>query len=535
MQRFKNIFNKKKALNNSDTSLASQDHEVSEQQSSSTPISSDSSSLNLSNNNVYDQYLNLNNNLPKELIPIVTLLNCQSSRVYLHDECYYNIEDKLEFTRIEFLIKGTKLILFNKNNSTKPIIINILDSRTNLNPNDNILIIEDKLTYNLKFNSLNVLQKTLSAIKLSIYEFNHLNEAYTASLLSCKGTTLSDLHVVLADNRFVYEEQCSVKINGDWRNCLVVINPYEKKLGKDIKSGSILIYLGNTKAKKNLICSINKIDQCFAIFTHVDLIDESSIIKLNGEIKIYDVDESSSKIRSRSSSIGLRKKPSTTSLNSNKSNTVSTILNNSSIYLIPKQHHGVKNFETLIRFLIPIYDSFQLYGRPKRLNSNKTEIESLLFGLPSLPNSQILTLNIVVELIEKHWPFILEFEDVLNKTSSSFNFNQLIDSTIEQLYKSNSNYEGFGNLKSDIIQQSQYKDPIVLYNTPNQTPNDTPNKFNTQSFQSPFNDSINNSFDSPRFNNNHINNSPFSDQNILEDEDLSFRNSRLIQLAEETI
>ena len=34
---------------------------------------------------------------------------------------------------------------------------------------------------------------------------------------------------------------------------------------------------------------------------------------------------------------------------------------------MPEQHSSVPGFDTLIRFLVPLLDSFGLYGRPKDL------------------------------------------------------------------------------------------------------------------------------------------------------------------------
>lgn len=36
-----------------------------------------------------------------------------------------------------------------------------------------------------------------------------------------------------------------------------------------------------------------------------------------------------------------------------------------SIFLMPEQHSAVPGFDTLIRFLVPLFDTFGLYGRPK--------------------------------------------------------------------------------------------------------------------------------------------------------------------------
>lgn len=46
---------------------------------------------------------------------------------------------------------------------------------------------------------------------------------------------------------------------------------------------------------------------------------------------------------------------------------------------------------SLVRFIIPFYDSLNLYGRPKRFNVDHMDPESLLFALPKLPAIDYLT------------------------------------------------------------------------------------------------------------------------------------------------
>ena len=58
---------------------------------------------------------------------------------------------------------------------------------------------------------------------------------------------------------------------------------------------------------------------------------------------------------------------------------------------MPSLHPGVTAVETMIRNFIPIVDAFKLYGRPKRLISDKSDTASMLFGLPSLPHYQYLS------------------------------------------------------------------------------------------------------------------------------------------------
>ena len=46
---------------------------------------------------------------------------------------------------------------------------------------------------------------------------------------------------------------------------------------------------------------------------------------------------------------------------------------------MPSLHPGVTAVETMIRNFIPIVDAFKLYGRPKRLISDKSDTASMLF------------------------------------------------------------------------------------------------------------------------------------------------------------
>lgn len=51
----------------------------------------------------------------------------------------------------------------------------------------------------------------------------------------------------------------------------------------------------------------------------------------------------------------------------------------------PIPHAGVHHLESIIRFLIPVYDCLQLYGRPTAFRSAREDVNSLSFGLPKLP------------------------------------------------------------------------------------------------------------------------------------------------------
>lgn len=465
--------------------------------STSTSLTSSNSVITNSNSNIYTQYHSLNNNanVPKELVPIVTLINCQNARVYHKGQLYLNIEKNdgaleqdLSYQLVDGLVKGNQVILYKEGleSTFKPISVNLLEASVKVIASENSIILSssNKLAYHLKFPELRFLQQWLSCIKLSNFEFTKLNESYTASLLSSKATLLSDLHVLMAETRFQNEEWCNIKFskNSNWIKCFCVISPCDKKRKGQYKTGSIQFYTSSKASKKHLICSINTVDSCFAVYpNHVDLIDDSTLLKLNGDVTVYnlgmqidDLETPSSPV-SRANSIKSQSPGPNSRSRSNsnargnhlRSTSISSIgssksikgwnINNTSLYILPRPHNAVKNFETLIRYLIPLYDSFLLYGRPKRLVAEKFDSSSLLFGLPSLPHTEYLTSELAYNLVNLDWSNILSLGE-------NYNFNILFANKLKEFYNKNSNFKGFGDLKNSLINEVNFEDPMVKFN-----------------------------------------------------------------------
>lgn len=465
--------------------------------STSTSLTSSNSVITNSNSNIYTQYHSLNNNanVPKELVPIVTLINCQNARVYHKGQLYLNIEkndDALEqdlsYQLVDGLVKGNQVILYKEGleSTFKPISINLLEASVKIIASENSLILSssNKLAYHLKFPELRFLQQWLSSIKLSNFEFTKLNESYTASLLSSKATLLSDLHVLMAETRFQNEEWCNIKFskNSNWIKCFCVITPCDKKRKNQYKTGTIQFYTSSRAAKKHLICSINTVESCFAVYpNHVDLIDDSTLLKLNGDVTVFnlgmqfdDMETPSSPI-SRTNSIKSQSPGPNSRSRSNsnargnhlRSTSISSIgssksmkgwnINNTSLYILPRPHNAVKNFETLIRYLIPLYDSFLLYGRPKRLVAEKFDSSSLLFGLPSLPHTEYLTSELAFNLVNLDWSNIMNLGE-------DYKFHDLFANKLKEFYTKNPNFKGFGDLKNSLINEVNFEDPMVKFN-----------------------------------------------------------------------
>ena len=225
---------------------------------------------------------------------------------------------------------------------------------------DNVIVLSTTLKnrFLLQYSSNDDFHTWCSAFRLSAFEYKALQEAYTASLLSARGSLLSDIRVILSEKKFNYEDWTSVRFGAGmpWKKCFAVIEP-SKKTRKGYKNGFIYFYESEKKTKKILMAKITNISSVYALYPRTyTIIDKSTMIKLEGSIQ-FDPKECSK---------------------------------NCSIFLMPEQHTSVPGYDTLIRFLIPLMDSFHLYGRPKRLNADKLDPNSLLFGLPVLPKVHYL-------------------------------------------------------------------------------------------------------------------------------------------------
>ncbi|GME74647.1 unnamed protein product [[Candida] boidinii] len=87
-------------------------------------------------------------------------------------------------------------------------------------------------------------------------------------------------------------------------------------------------------------------------------------------------------------------------------------------YIIPETHQGVEPAETMIRLLIPIMNSFKLYGRPTKFLSTRDDRNSLLFGLPQLPHTQYLNVDDSYNLVSLNIP------NSLNEKWSTYDWTQ---------------------------------------------------------------------------------------------------------------
>lgn len=247
----------------------------------------------------------INENLPPELSPIVNLINCQKLRTYAvgviniagsleHEKIWIEVEAKLTGNELALWRPSTvdnEYQIENNHDEFKPKYINLIDTKIkmlNIHQNE-ITLVHDYKTSNsisIKFSNRDDLIKWYSAIQLSKFEYVSLNEAYTAVLLSLKGSKLNDIHILLAPKkRFVQQEWINLRlpqITNKWLKLFMVITPSDSK-----SYGKIEFYKTDKINNKNLIAFVSNLDNIFNVFPEqVNMIDFNSIMKLQGEIYI---------------------------------------------------------------------------------------------------------------------------------------------------------------------------------------------------------------------------------------------------------
>lgn len=339
--------------------------------------------------------------IPPELAPIVTLLGAQAHRRY--NEGIFMLLQSInsdgepapnrQWREVYGVLLGTQLAVWSvdelerhqnntealMNASSKPDYINFTDSSfravdklENSQGLRNIIIVSTTLKnqYLLQFQEQEDFHRWNAAFRLSTFEYTSLQEAYTGALLSAKGSKLSDIRTILAESKFDYGDWVSVRFGSGmpWKRCFAVIEQPSKKSKKGkIHKGSVSFYKDEKKQKKTAMAVIKDASATYALYPQSHkLIDHSTMIKLEGTV-FFDGNKKS-------------------------------LPKEASVYFMPEQHSAVPGYDTLIRFLIPLLDTFALYGRPKRLNANKGELNSLLFGLPVLPHVHYLDVDDLILL-----------------------------------------------------------------------------------------------------------------------------------------
>jgi CCR4-NOT transcriptional complex subunit CAF120 len=239
----------------------------------------------------------------------------------------------------------------------------------NVAPLTNVLSISTagRNRYLLHFNSYHSLVQWTAGIRLCMFEHSKLQEIYTGALIAAKGKDLNAIGQITERARFKYEEWVKVRFGAGtpWRRCWVVVTPPDEKATKKARAqakkdgksyepptskGEIRFYDSKKTKKHTPIATIVDAFAAYSLYPQSkQLIDMSALVKIEGRIKIHGDQPTE---------------------------------NEGYVFAIPEIHPAVSAFETMLRFLFPVWDTFALYGRPGKLVPDKSDIRSLMFAMP---------------------------------------------------------------------------------------------------------------------------------------------------------
>ncbi|KAI9727941.1 MAG: hypothetical protein M1828_005346 [Chrysothrix sp. TS-e1954] len=343
--------------------------------------------------------MEINEDTPAELQPIFTYLNSHSNKLYqegyflkLHDldsrgrpstdriwnECFAQLVGT-----VLSLWDAAQLDAAGEDGEVIPTFINLTDASIKMIESlpmngvdgqslQNVLSISTAANnrYLLHFNSLHSLTQWTAGIRLAMYEHATLQEAYTGSILAGKGKHLNDIRTIMERSRFPVEDWARVRFGAGtpWRRCWCVITPpSEKDIAKaqkavkkksaydrtvPIAKGDIKFYDTRKVTKKTKpIATVTDAFSAYALYPQSKaLIDASTLIKVEGQITIHSKQESSTE---------------------------------GFIFVMPEVHPAISGFEIMLRWLMPAFDTFALYGRPTKLVADVLDVRSLMFGMPT--------------------------------------------------------------------------------------------------------------------------------------------------------
>ncbi|PGH19199.1 hypothetical protein AJ80_04170 [Polytolypa hystricis UAMH7299] len=254
-------------------------------------------------------------------------------------------------------------------------------------PLQNVLSVSTagKNRYLFHFNSLHSLTTWTAGIRLSILENTLLQESYTGALIAGKGKSLNNIGAILERSKFKYEDWVRVRFGPGtpWKRCWCVITPPdEKQLQKMQKAqkkksaydrvtptlkGDVKFYETKKTKKVQPIATITDAYSAYALYPQSrPLIDQSTLVKVEGQITVHSDPQTSSE---------------------------------GFVFVLPEIHPAVSGFEMMLRWLIPVYDTFGLYGRPTRLIADTQSTKSLMFALPKRRSAGYLEILDVASLI----------------------------------------------------------------------------------------------------------------------------------------
>ncbi|KAJ5086061.1 hypothetical protein N7532_010832 [Penicillium argentinense] len=349
---------------------------------------------------------------PPELSPIFSYLNIHTNKVY-HEGYFLKLNDQdnhgrpcadRQWTECYAQLVGTVLSLWDAaaldaagGTDVPATYINLADASIKMietlpirngavQPLKNVVSVSSagRNRYLMHFNSFHSMTQWTAAIRLAMYEHTSLYEAYTGSLIAAKGKTLPGIQGILAPSKFRHEDWARVRFGAGtpWRRCWFVINPPdEKEVQKARKAmkksaydrlsipitGSISFYETKKTKKVTPIATVTHVYSAYAIYPQSKaLIDQSTLVKMEGQVTMH---------ADRQTAEGM-------------------------VFVMPELHAAVSGLETMLRFLFPTFDTFNLYGRPTRLVADTNHIKSIMFAFPKERRYGYLDVLDIVNLLQ---------------------------------------------------------------------------------------------------------------------------------------
>ncbi|CAB4252390.1 similar to Saccharomyces cerevisiae YJL016W Putative protein of unknown function [Maudiozyma barnettii] len=271
---------------------------------------------------------------------------------------------------------------------------------------DSIMFVDPLVSIRCENNQLlNSLQKLIA---LALFEHFSVYKSLTGSLISSIGLRMPDINMIL-NSQFNFKDWCDIYIPEEgWVRSWCHINKMSKKTDKYEPKGKYQIKFyrhnksANPSSNANLICYIPDTSYVQDIFFYngeettqtpisnpTSFLSNITTVKLVGDV-LYPDETPALRTPSTSSSItkqliSPKRDVSTKAVKSSKSSSFRTKKNG--VLIRPLPHHGLSHFDAMIKFIIPMMDVTRKYGRPTQFVATTNEVDSLMFGLPKLPNT----------------------------------------------------------------------------------------------------------------------------------------------------
>ncbi|KAK5962361.1 Tph3p PWA37_000404 [Arxiozyma heterogenica] len=400
---------------------------------------------------------NLFQELPPELFrnirPLLIILKAQKQKVYYNWTLEKNPDKSLQWEiryandTVEKLTSlsliGPQMQLVTSNTKIEYVLplINRNSSFSNFQiSNDNLKFDEPNIV--LSCNNTKQLDLLTSLCSLSIFENISVYKALTGTVISTMGFHLPDINMIL-NSQYNFKDWCEIYIQGKgWIKAWCHINrksninkshsnnnnnesgsssggnkknykpkgKYQIKIYKDIKSN-------NPTSTANLICYIQDCDFVQDVFFYnqypnfddcEQFIQNFNSIRILGDVRYNNLDTILDDKKKKMFSP--KRNVSTSSIKSDSS--VNFDLKHNGIIIRPIAHKGLPHLDSMIKFIIPIFDVTRKYGRPNHFIVSRTDKDSLMFGLPKLPNTNYFKINDNAHLLSER-----------NMIESDYDFN----------------------------------------------------------------------------------------------------------------